>query len=144
MDKLYQLDCVTIGSERAATASQVSTIDTWHLRLGHASEQCIRKMAQKKLAAEIRLPKGATLSFCEGCVAGKMTRKSFKPVGEIRSKKRLQLIHSDICGPMPTESIGGHKYFVTFIDDYSRCCVFSEEQVGSSREVQRVQSKGIN
>ena len=122
VDKLYQLDCETIGSERAATASQVSTIDTWHLRLGHASEQCIKKMAQKKLAAGIRLPKGATLSFCEGCVAGKMTRKSFKPVGEIRSKKRLQLIHSDVCGPMPTESIGGHKYFVTFIDDYSRCC----------------------
>jgi len=32
------------------------------------------------------------------------------------------LVHSDVCGPMSTESIGGKKYFVTFIDDYSRCC----------------------
>ena len=34
----------------------------------------------------------------------------------------LQLVHSDLCGPMQTQSIGGAKYFVTFIDDYSRCC----------------------
>ena len=51
-----------------------------------------------------------------------MHRKPFKPVGEIRSTKKLQLVHSDVCGPMHTESIGGKKYFVTFIDDYSRCC----------------------
>ena len=31
-------------------------------------------------------------------------------------------MHSDVYDPMPTESNGGCKYFVTFIDDYSRCC----------------------
>lgn len=46
----------------------------------------------------------------------------YKPVGEIRSKRKLELVHSDVCGPMQTESIGGSKYFETFIDDYSRCC----------------------
>ena len=51
-----------------------------------------------------------------------MKRAPFKPVAEIRSKRRLQVVHSDVCGPMPTDSIGGNKYFVTFIDDYSRCC----------------------
>ncbi|CAK6974377.1 Retrovirus-related Pol polyprotein from transposon TNT 1-94 [Scomber scombrus] len=61
-------------------------------------------------------------TFCEACVEGKLSRKPHKPVGEIRSKRKLQLIHSDVCGPMQTESIGGVKYFVTFIDDYSRCC----------------------
>ena len=43
-------------------------------------------------------------------------------MGEIRSTRKLQLVHSDICGPMQTQSIGGAKYFVTFIDDYTRCC----------------------
>ena len=51
-----------------------------------------------------------------------MFRKPFKPVGEIRSTRKLELVHSDICGPMQTESFGGAKHFVTFIDDYSRCC----------------------
>jgi hypothetical protein len=31
-------------------------------------------------------------------------------------------VHSDVCGPMQTESFGGARYFVTFTDDYSRCC----------------------
>lgn len=36
--------------------------------------------------------------------------------------KKTQLVHSGVCGPMRTHSIGGAKYFVTFIDDYIRCC----------------------
>ncbi len=61
-------------------------------------------MSNKKLATGIKLPKRARLSFCEGCIAGKMKRKTFKAVGEIRSKRKLQL---DVCGPMPVDSIGG-------------------------------------
>ena len=67
----------------------------------------------------MELPKSTALSFCEECVEGKMSRKPFKSTGEIRS---VQCVHSDVCGPMPTDSIGGTKYFVTFIDDYSRYC----------------------
>ena len=125
VDKLYQLDCEVIPSAEAATLatkSRDSNLDVWHYRLGHASEQTIKNMAHKQLASGITLPKQAQLSFCEGCVAGKMTRKPFRSVGEIRSKRKLRLVHSDVCGPMPTESIGGNKYFVTFIDDFSRCC----------------------
>ena len=76
----------------------------------------------KEMATGIDLPKQTKLTFCEGCVAGKMERALFKPVGEIQSKRKLQIVHSDVCGPMPTDSTGGNKYFVTFIDDYSKCC----------------------
>ena len=40
-----------------------------------------------------------------------------KSVGAIRSTRKLQLIYSDVVGPIQTESFGGHRYFVTFIDD---------------------------
>ena len=123
VNKLYQLDCEVLRSEQVSlAASQDNEVDVWHFRLGHASEQCIKNMAYKKLATGIRLRKQARLSFCEGCIAGKMRRNPFKSVGEIRSKRKLQLIHSDVCGPMPTDSMGGSRYFVTFIDDFSRCC----------------------
>ena len=42
-------------------------------------------------------------------------------MGEVQSKKILELVHSDVAGPMKTESLGGARYFVTFIDDFSRC-----------------------
>ena len=124
VDKLYQLDCEVIHSETAtlATKSCESPLDIWHYRLGHANEQTIKDMAHKQLVTGIILPKQAQLSFCEGCITGKMTRLPYRSVGEIRSKRKLRLVHSDVCGPMPTESIGGNKYFVTFIDDFSRCC----------------------
>ena len=32
----------------------------------------------------------------------------------------LELVHSDVCGPMSTQARGGYEYFITFIDDYSR------------------------
>ena len=52
---------------------------------------------------------------------GKCHRKPFVTVGEIhvRSRRKLKLVHSDVCGLMQTASIGGAKYFVTFIDDYT-------------------------
>ena len=43
-------------------------------------------------------------------------------MGEFRSSRKVQLVHSDVCGPVHTESFSGQKYFVTFIDYYSRCC----------------------
>ena len=70
----------------------------------------------------MRIPKLSQLLFCEGCVEGKMKRKPFQPVGEIRSTRLLERVHSDVCGPLSVESIGRKKYFVTLMHDYSRCC----------------------
>ena len=39
-----------------------------------------------------------------------------------RATKPLELIHTDVCGPMKTSTISGNRYFLTFIDDYSRMC----------------------
>lgn len=123
VDKLYQLDCEAIPQEHASVVSETgSSTNLWHQRLGHLSEQPLKEMACKELVKGVQIQKSAELSFCEGCVEGKMHRRPFKPVGEIRSRRVLQCVHSDVCGPMSTESIGGRKYFVTFIDDYSRCC----------------------
>ncbi|GKA97839.1 retrovirus-related pol polyprotein from transposon TNT 1-94 [Tanacetum coccineum] len=57
---------------------------------------------------------------CESCVLGKQTKQVF-PVGKAkRANEILELVHADLCGPMRTESLGGSKYFLLFIDDYSR------------------------
>ena len=59
------------------------------------------------------------LPVYESCLEGKMTNRSFSAKGK-RAKKLLELIHSDVCGPLNVQARGGYKYFITFIDDYSR------------------------
>ncbi len=56
--------------------------------------------------------------FCEACALGKVHRNPF-PISSSATSEQLELIHSNICGPLTT-SIGGWKYFTLFIDDYSR------------------------
>ncbi|CAL8998208.1 unnamed protein product [Prunus brigantina] len=59
---------------------------------------------------------------CEGCVSGKHHREKFDKEGAWRASYPLELVHTDLCGPMQNESIGGNRYFITFIDDFSRMC----------------------
>ena len=56
---------------------------------------------------------------CKGCVLGKYAKAAYQRSNN-RAKGVLDLIHSDICGPMSTRALRGVEYFVTFIDDYSR------------------------
>ena len=53
------------------------------------------------------------------CLEEKMTKRPFSAKGN-RSKCVLELIHTDVCGPLNIKAIGFFEYFITFIDDYSR------------------------
>ena len=84
-------------------------IDLWHRRLGHVSEDVLKKT----------LPLTGSMKPCESCWKGKFDRKPFDDVG-YREEALLQRVYSDVCGPLEVESCSGAKYFVTFIDGYSR------------------------
>ena len=62
---------------------------------------------------EVRLPQ------CESCLEGKMTKRSFGAKGN-RAEDLLEIVHTDVCGPMNVKAQGGYEYYVSFIDDYSR------------------------
>ena len=107
------------------TSSQASIAVTeksvpWHYRLGHVNVQTLHKCPGYLNGIDVKSVD--KLSFCEAYLAGKMHRKPFPTVGEIRSRRKLQLVHSDIWGPTKTKCLGGARYFVTFIDDYTRYC----------------------
>jgi transposase InsO family protein len=57
--------------------------------------------------------------ICKGCTRWKNIKKPF-PSKNNRSKETLDLIHSDVCGPMLVKYLGGALYYLTFIDYYSR------------------------
>jgi hypothetical protein len=58
--------------------------------------------------------------FCEGCVLSKQAKNSFPKRIEYHAKNILELIHTDICSPITPQSFREKKYFITFIDDYTR------------------------
>ena len=56
---------------------------------------------------------------CEPCLMGKMTKTPFSGTIE-RTSDLLEIIHTDVCGPMSVDARGGYRYFLTFTDDLSR------------------------
>ncbi|UYV65566.1 hypothetical protein LAZ67_3004717 [Cordylochernes scorpioides] len=94
--------------------------EIWHNRFGHLNFDDLKKLQRENLVNG--LPKGEfkSITSCETCIRGKQTRLPFPEVSLTKSTEPLQLIHSDICGPMRTKSYGGALYFATFIDDFSR------------------------
>jgi hypothetical protein len=58
---------------------------------------------------------------CESCQLGKHTRSQFPNRVNKRVSSPFALVHSDVWGPSRTTSTLDYKYFVTFIDDFSRC-----------------------
>ena len=57
---------------------------------------------------------------CPTCLVGKHPKKRYEVGKETRVSSTLDLIHNDVLGPMPTTSINGSRYFITFINDCSR------------------------
>ena len=87
----------------------------WHRRFGHLNERSLRTLASRSLVNDFNYNASSRIPFCESCVKGKLHRKPFG-TSERQVKVPLELVHSDVCGPLSSESLGGAKYFVTFID----------------------------
>jgi hypothetical protein len=63
--------------------------------------------------------KGDHEGVCDGCAQRKNVKNPF-PKRDSKAEGVLELIHSDVCGPMPSSSNNGYVYYVSFINDYSR------------------------
>ena len=91
----------------------------WNLRFGHLNFGGMKLLHTKNMVKGfplIDIPE----RVCEGCIFCKQHKETFPVIKSYRACTPLEIIHSHICGPMQTSSIGGCKYFLTFIDDYSR------------------------
>ena len=59
-------------------------------------------------------------AVCGVCQLGKQGRLPFLVTTAWRATEKLQFIHVDVCGAMKTTFLNGSRYFIIFIDDYSR------------------------
>ena len=114
---LYRLQGKTvINSANSYSVSKDNSIKLWHLRLAHISEKGLEELHKQGLLEGTSYDK---LDFCEHCLYGKQKRAKF-PTGTHTTKGILDYVHSDIWGPARTQSLGGARYYITFIDDWSR------------------------
>lgn len=92
----------------------------WHFRLAHLNATDMKKLVNRMADGLDKVNVENDSRLCESCVLGKHTRSPFPKNPNTRSSRVLELIHSDVCGKMPTKAYDGSEYFVTFTDDYSR------------------------
>ena len=121
---VYMLSCnavSTLNSLQNKNACKVSDnlLQLWHERLGHCGVNRLKLAVKKGLVTGMGDISG-DVDHCKGCIKGKSVRGPFPEKEEISSDNVLDLVHTDVCGPFSTNSAGGAKYFVTFIDDFSR------------------------
>ena len=111
------------------TALVTATATLWHRRLGHLNMASVKKL--ESMAEGLCFSKSSTTGeLCLPCMEGKQHRVYNRHEPSQRVTKRMQLIHSDTCGPFKTQSKAGAKTFVLFIDDMSRMvwCFFMKNK----------------
>ncbi|CAM6100214.1 unnamed protein product [Calypogeia fissa] len=102
-----------------AHCNDSDVINLWHKRIGHINYKRLHQMTTKELVNGV--PKLAQLhSVCESCIMGKMPKQRRPKSSTHQATRPLQLIHTDVCGPMPVASHFQSKYMLTFTDDFSR------------------------
>jgi transposase InsO family protein len=104
-------------SEATMTHSIENPCELWHRRLAHINYKALPYVSKAITGLpELRVDHEGV---CNGCAQGKNIKNPFSK-RDSKAEGVLELIHSDVCGPMPSFSISGYEYYVSFIDDYSR------------------------
>ncbi|XP_076638812.1 uncharacterized protein LOC143350676 [Colletes latitarsis] len=131
--ELYQVS--PIGKVYIASGSIVNghTADcqhTWHRRFGHRDFNAIKFLGNKDLATGIKIKNCGQQMICECCVKGKMARLPFSKVSKSKTNSILDLIHTDVFGPMqtvtPSNKRKGFKHSIQQFIHLSRMALLSE------------------
>lgn len=120
---LYVLSETESVSVAAAQNHTVNCQHTWHRRFGHRDPAVLERIQNEDLATGMKLVNCGVKIVCEECLEGKMARLPYPQQAERKTTEPLQLIHTDLCGPMSNVTPGGKKFFMTLIDDHSRYVV---------------------
>ena len=117
--RLFELIFLHLPSSRlsasAISGHSTSSLALWHSRLGHAFISRVKQLVSRGLLGSV-----SNKSFdCMPCQFGKQTTLPFNN-SVSHALSSFDLIHSDVWGPSPVSTSNGSRYFVIFVDDFSR------------------------
>jgi hypothetical protein len=112
--------CLSIKPQINCNKATLDTGELRHQRLGHLNFRDLVKVS--KMEAIVGLPKihQVDKGKCGLCQLGKQTRSSHKKTTKIYTSRNLELLHMDLMGPTRTASLGGNRYILVVVDDFSQ------------------------
>ena len=116
-NNLYALDIAKDSTPE--DKALMANMELWHQRLAHINNETIKNISAHGVVKGIDIKPNAGVKNCGGCILGKSHRTPFPKQSERKSKNILDLVHSDVLGPVEVPSIGGSRFIITFIDDHS-------------------------
>jgi transposase InsO family protein len=115
--KLFRLLFQPLHALAASSDSNRQLLELWHRRMAHLHHGALGGL--REVVTGVPHINIDHQDVCRGCALGKFAKALF-PNSDIRSAGILDLVHTDVCGPMTQRSLSGCEYYLTFIDDYSR------------------------
>ncbi|KAJ9562067.1 hypothetical protein OSB04_007227 [Centaurea solstitialis] len=92
----------------------------WHKRLSHLNFKTINQLSISNLVKGLLENSFAKESLCAACEKGKQTKASFKSKQVSSINSPLHLLHMDLFGPVNIQPMGGKRFTLVIVDEYSR------------------------
>jgi hypothetical protein len=112
---LYPIKAQDLLALKRALVARSISYSQWHACLGHPSPQVVRSILHLN---KIPCPRESVSLVCDACQLAKRHQLPYASLVH-HSSSPLELIFSNVWGPAPC-SIGGYKYYISFLDDFSK------------------------
>nr|VVW53442.1 unnamed protein product [Nymphaea colorata] len=107
------------SSHNEVNVAEYNKPSIWHGRLAHCSQSFVRSLVANGLLDKSSLSSVSESSMCSSCHLCKSHALPFQSINK-RASRIFDTIYSDVWGPAPIPSSSGSRYYVIFIDSYSR------------------------
>ena len=118
-NRTFKVSLNTIESQCLSVATLSDDSWLWHLRLSHLNFRDMSLLRSKEMLTSIP-PIKILKKICDNCLISKQPRNSFSNFTTSKASEKLHVVYLDICGSLNTPSLGGNRYFVSFVDNLSR------------------------
>jgi hypothetical protein len=115
------LNGITIPIESAGsafTSNVAAPLSIWHNRFAHRHYAVLQKLKTSKAVSDFKVIGNDKPCVCEACIEGKSHRAPHSAPAK-RASRPLERVSSDVKGPISTHSRRGHRYWISFVDQYS-------------------------
>lgn len=118
---MFQVKLTAIKQSKSYLTDGSNNIATsWHRKLGHISNENMKTLLKISDGINLTSKNLTELEMvCEICQKAKQTRTKFENARIKAKRYNLQIIHSDVCGPITPSTWDGNRYFITFLDDFT-------------------------